>query len=432
MANIYYQVIRVTDFGPYVTKLVLGMPREVSAEELTPEQFSVYVTIRKKNGDQVELPKSFIQRDEFVPSKGYRPVQAAYPSDLRGKKVEGPSRFVALEMPFGPLWKCSAALAADFRSINGHEIYTVNDYRVTLLSPVGEGDSALDGLVFDRLAGTFNPQAERFLPGVSSHPDLPIRYGYFVPKCLDGRKPLIIFLHGAGEGGQDLPIAWSGNKVTEFTEDWVQEKFGGAFVLVPQCDTMWLDDGSHQYGDSGKSMYTEALKFLVDEFIGRFRAVIDPERIYIGGDSNGGFMTMRMLMSYPDAFSAAFPICEAMVDSQVSEEDIRHLKDIPIWFTHAKNDPVVKPDRYVVPTYERLMAAGAKNCHFTFWDRILDLHGLFRNEKGEPWEYMGHFAWIPVFNNDCRLDYDGKPVLLDGRETAILDWLAAQRRKTGK
>ena len=79
MANIYYQVIRVTDFGPYVTKLVLGMPREVSAEELTPEQFSVYVTIRKKNGDQVELPKSFIQRDEFVPSKGYRPVQAAYP-----------------------------------------------------------------------------------------------------------------------------------------------------------------------------------------------------------------------------------------------------------------------------------------------------------------------------------------------------------------
>ena len=58
----------------------------------------------------------------------------------------------------------------------------------------------------------------------------------------------------------------------------------------------------------------------------------------------------------------------------------------------------------------------------------MDLHGLFKNEKGEPWEYMGHFAWIPVFNNDCRLDFDGKPVVTDGRETAILDWLAAQRR----
>ena len=429
MANVYYQVIQVTDFGPYVTKLVLGMPREVAAEELKPEQFAVHVTIRQKNGDQVEMPRSFIQRDQFVPSRGYRPVSAAYPSDLRGEKTEGPSRFVALEMPFGPLWKCSSALAADFKNINGHEIYTVNDYRVTQTGAIGEGDQALDGLVFNRLAGTFNQQAERFLPGVSTHPTLPIRYGYFVPKRLDGKKPLIIFLHGAGEGGQDLPIAWSGNKVTELTEDWVQEKFGGAFVLVPQCDTMWLDDGSHQYNDSGKSMYTEALKYLIDEFAARFPAVIDPERIYIGGDSNGGFMTMRMLMSYPDAFTAAFPICEAMIDKQVSDADIQHLKEIPIWFTHAKNDPIVKPDQYVVPTYERIMAAGARNCHFTFWEKILDMHGLFRNEQGEPWEYMGHFAWIPVFNNDCRLDFDGKPVTVDGRETPILDWLAAQRRK---
>ncbi len=429
MANLYYQVIQVTDFGPYVTRLVLGMPREVAAEELDPALFSVYVRMLQKNGEQVELPLSFIQRDQFVPSRGYRPVQAAYPSDLHGERVEGPSRFVALEMPYGPLWKCSAALAADFKSINGHEIYTVNYYRITLTGTIGEGDQALSGLVFDVSAGTFNPQAERFLRGVSTHAELPIRYGYFVPKRLNGPRPLIIFLHGAGEGGQDLPIAWSGNKVTEFTEDWVQDKFGGAFVLVPQCDTMWLDDGSHQYGDSGKSMYTEALKYLIDEFIDRFSAVIDPERIYIGGDSNGGFMTMRMLMSYPDAFAAAFPICEAMIDRKVSDEDIQHLKEIPIWFTHAKNDPVVKPDQYVVPTYERLMAAGAENCHFTYWDRILDLHGLFRNERGEPWEYMGHFAWIPVFNNDCRQDYDGKPVLVDGRETAILDWLAAQRRK---
>ena len=427
MANLYYQIIRVTDFGPYVTKLVLGMPREVHAEELQPSSFSVYVKMRQKNGDQVELPKSFIQRDQFVPSQGYRPVRAAYPSDLHGEPVEGSSRFVALEMPYGPIWKCSSALAADFKNINGHECYTVNDYRVTLTEAVGEGEDALSGLVFDLPAGTDNP--DRFLPGVSTHAALPIRYGYYVPQKLDGKKPLIIFLHGAGEGGQDLPIAWSGNKVTEFTEEWVQDKFGGAFVLVPQCDTMWLDDGRHQYGNSGKSMYTEALKYLIDEFIERFRSVIDTERIYIGGDSNGGFMTMRMLMSYPEAFTAAFPICEAMIDSQVSDEDIQHLKEIPIWFTHAKNDPIVKPDQYVVPTYKRLMAAGARNCHFTFWDRIMDLHGEFQNKQGEPWEYMGHFAWIPMFNNDCRLDYDGKPVLLNGKETAIMDWLAAQRKK---
>lgn len=428
MGHLYYQVVDVTDFGPYVTKLILGMPRKVTAQELKPELFSVYVEVKDKAGQVVELPKSFIQRDQFIPSRGYRPVTAAYPCGLQGVPVEEESSFVALEMPYGPIWKCSAALAADFKSLNGHESYTVRDYRVTLTGPVGEGDNALDGLVFDTSAGVFNPKAERFLTGVSHHPELPIRYGYFVPERLDGKKPLIIFLHGAGEGGQDLPIAWSGNKVTAFAEPEVQEQFGGAFVLVPQCDTMWLDDGSGQYGHSGKSKYTEALKVLIDEFIERFSAVIDVQRIYIGGDSNGGFMTMRMLMSYPDAFTAAFPICEAMLDKCITDEDIEHLKDIPMWFVHAKNDPVVRPEQYAVPTYRRLMAAGAENCHFTYWEKIVDMHAGFKNEQGEPYEYLGHFAWIPVFNDDCRLDFDGKPVMLNGREVTLMAWLAHQKK----
>ena len=94
MGNLYYQVIRVTDFGPYVTKLVLCMPRETAAEELKPEAFSVYVEVLGKDGRIVELPKSFIERDQFIPSRGYRPVTAAYPSDLHGNAVTGKSRFV--------------------------------------------------------------------------------------------------------------------------------------------------------------------------------------------------------------------------------------------------------------------------------------------------------------------------------------------------
>ncbi|MBQ9325491.1 MAG: prolyl oligopeptidase family serine peptidase [Clostridia bacterium] len=428
MALQYYQIIDITDFGPFVTKLVLCMPRPVSPAELTADQFSVYVEIRDKDGQMIRLPKSFIERDHLVPSRGYRPVTSVYPSTRQGEPVSEASSYVTLEMPYGPIWKCSAALASDFKNINGHGRYTIQDYRISLTSPVGEGDDTLCGLVFHRCAGVFNPKIERFLPGVSTHPKLPIRYGYFVPNKLDAPKPLILFLHGAGEGGQDLPVAYSGNKVTEFTEDWMQTIFGGAFVLVPQCDTMWLDDGSGQYGDSGKSMYTEALKYLIDEFIDRFHYVIDPDRIYIGGDSNGGFMTMRMLMSYPDTFAAGFPICEAMPDKRITASDIARLKDIPLWFVHAKNDPVVKPEQFAVPTYRRLMAQGARNCHFTYWDRIIDLHGTFRNEKGEPFEYLGHFAWVPVFNDDCRLDFDGKPVRISGKDVSLMQWLAAQKK----
>ena len=427
MGSLYYQFIRITDFGPYVTKLILAMPRPVAAAELDPAQFSVFVQIRNPEGDVVQVPKSFIERDQMEPSQGYRVVTGVYPSTKEGERAGDASRFVTLELGYGPLYKCSSALAADFTNINGHEIFTVCDYTVTQAAPIGEGKERLTGLVFDRCAQVLCPQRDRFKNDIS-HGSIPLQYGYFTPDLKGGKKPLIVWLHGAGEGGQDVAIAYAGNKVTELTENWVQEKFGGAFVFVPQCPTMWLDDGSGQYGDSGNSKYVTALKEAIDEFIARFEDVIDMDRIYVGGDSNGGFMTVRMIMDYPEFFAAAFPICEAMLDKRISDAQIGYLKDLPIWFTHCQTDPVVVPDQYVLPTYHRLIAAGAPNVHLTYWDTILDIHEGFKNEKGEPWEYMGHFAWIPMLNDDCRVDFDGQPVTIDGEEVTLLTWLSKQHR----
>ncbi len=425
MSGLYYQVIRVTDFGPYVTKLILAMPEAVTKEDLCPEQFSVFVEVRNAQGDVVKVPKSFIERDIMEPSRGYRTVTDVYPCTAEGEKAEGSSRFAALELAYGPLYKCSSALVADFSNVNGHEFFAVCDYKVTLTQPVGEKRMA--GLVFDTCAKVYCPQRERFMNSIS-HGSIPLQYGYYTPDLTGGKKPLIVWLHGAGEGGQDIAIAYAGNKVTELTEKWVQDKFGGAFVFVPQCPTMWLDDGSGQYGDSGNSMYVKALKEAIDEFIARFADVIDTDRIYVGGDSNGGFMTVRMIMDYPEFFAAAFPICEAMPDKRISDEQIGYLKDLPIWFTHCKTDPIVVPDLYVLPTYHRLIAAGAGNVHMTYWDAITDIHEGFKTADGKPWEYMGHFAWIPMLNDDCRLDFDGSPVTYEGKEVTLLDWLSMQHK----
>ncbi len=428
MRNLYYQMIDVTDFGPYVTKLILAMPRKVAADELSKDSFNVFVEMLSKKGDIIELPKSFIERDEFVPSKGYRVIKDVYPSDIKGNRSSEPSRYVTLELEIGPAYKCSSALAADFKNINGHERYTVNDYVVTQIKEIGEGDEQLRGLVFDLCAGVFNPKKERFLEYDSEDESKILRYGYFIPELKGGKKPLIVWLHGAGEGGDDTSISYSGNKVPALTEKWAQDKFGGAFILSPQCPTMWLDNGSGEYGDSGESRYVQVLKNTIDHFIDRFEYVIDTDRIYVGGDSNGGFMTMRMIMDYPDFFAAAFPICEAMIDEKITDAHIEKMKELPIWFTHAKNDPIVVPEKYVKPTYDRLMKAGAKNVHFTFWDKIMDLHMGFKDENGNPFEYLGHFAWIPMLNDDCRLDYDGKPVVVSGKEVTLLDWLALQKK----
>ena len=113
--------------------------------------------------------------------------------------------------------------------------------------------------------------------------------------------------------------------------------------------------------------------------------------------------------------------------SMISDEDILKLKDLPIWFTHAKTDPVVVPDDFVVPTYERLAKVNP-NAHFTYWDRVLDHTGTQKNADGTPFEYIGHWSWIPMLNDECVLDYDGKPVITDGKETPILEWMAAQKK----
>ncbi len=423
----YYQVIDVTDFGPYITKVILAMPREVVSEELNIDLFDVYVTIRDRFGDAAKVPKSFAERDVLVPNEGARVVTGIYPCDIEGNEQKS-SRFVALELAYGPIYKCSSAIMADITNLNAHEHYTFSDYKITQKKDIGDGADKLSDLVFDKCAGIYNPKKDRFKDYKSEDEEILLRYGYFVPELNGGKKPLIVWLHGAGEGGSQTCITYTGNKVTEFTEKWVQDIFGGVFILSPQCPTMWLDDGSGEYGDSGNSKYVKVLKNTIDYFISRYADVIDTDRIYVGGDSNGGFMTMRMIMDYPEFFAAAFPVCEAMLDARISDDHIESLKKLPIWFTHAANDPIVVPDKFVVPTYKRLMASGASNVHFTYWDKIVDIHAGFKDEAGKPYEYMGHFAWIPVFNDDCRTDYDGNPVTIDGREVTLMEWLSMQKK----
>ena len=65
---------------------------------------------------------------------------------------------------------------------------------------------------------------------------------------------------------------------------------------------------------------------------------IDTDRIYIGGCSNGGYMTMEMVITYPDYFAAAYPICEAYADNAITDEQLERVKNLPIWFIYAEDD----------------------------------------------------------------------------------------------
>jgi len=339
-----------------------------------------------------------------VITKGYRTVIASYPSDEKGNPLlEG--SFITLEMDMNDVQ--SRALVGE---LDGN--YFVDSfYRVTQTAMIGE----LSGMVFDEPGQICCPEAERYTSTVSSYKPLPLQYSYYTPETGEGKRPCIIWLHGAGEGGEDPRVSYLGNRVTALSSDPVQTFMGGAWVLVPTCPTMWMDDGSHEYGTTGKSMYAEALFALIDEFVRGHE--VDPKRIYIGGCSNGGFMTMRQIVDHPDYFAAGYPMCEALYDNTISDADIQKIKDVPIWFLHAMTDMVVDPEITSVPTYKRLMAAGAENTHFTYIDDRPPLNQM-----------VNHGCWPLGLNNEHNYDFDGKPVLLDGKPVTRFEWLAAMHK----
>ncbi len=418
MTKGYYTFTRVTDYGPYVTKLILPVPEEVTAEDISAEKFSVFVERMDEKGETLLLPKSWMAAEDKEPSRGYIPVKMAYPSDGKGEKAQS-GGFITLEMAYGPLYPLSASISAPA----GMNVMIKSRYFITQTQAAG----SLTGLVYDFCLGDISPDTAGFFNGSSSG-DESLNYGYFIPQTVEpGPRPLLIWLHGAGEGGTDPTVAYAGNKVVALASSRVQKLFGGAYVLVPQTPTFWMNDGTGEYGRTGVSIYGKALKACIDEFIEK-NPCIDRDRLYIGGDSNGGFMTMRMALDYPDFFAAAFPVCEALYDDAIPDEKLKNIVHLPIWFTHAKNDPVVKPEETVVPTYKRLVKAGNKNVHFTFWDNIRDIHEGFVDRDGKPFEYIGHFAWIPMLNDDCKVDFDGKPVTIEGQEVTLLQWLAKQHR----
>ncbi|MDY3918276.1 MAG: hypothetical protein SOZ59_04640 [Candidatus Limivivens sp.] len=422
MNHDYYTITEVFDFGPHVSRVILDMGRSLKGITAEPDAFRVFVKRTTMEGKDFEWP-AFMGVKREVPLEGTRKVTALYPSDRDGNPCED-GTFLTLELYCDPREDLGSIIRFD----GEHNVFLKFAYTITQVKPVHLADEDLEGLVFDRDGGNRVIYGEWLQEGRFEHPDTPLSYVYYEPETKPEEKvPLLIWLHGAGEGGADTPIAAIGNKVVNLISPQMQVYFGKALLLAPQCPTMWMDNGSGEYTTTGISMYTEGLEALIDDFV-KAHPSIDTARIYLGGCSNGGFMTMRMLLRNPGRYAAAYPVCEAMYDKALSDEDIRTLAGIPIWFVHAKNDPVVAPADYVVPTYQRILAARAADVHFTFYDRVLDPSGKYVDEKGEPYEYMGHWTWVPMLNNRCTTDFDGSPVLVDGKPVTILEWLASHRK----
>lgn len=405
------------EWGPGVSKIILSL--------------SSYIDDAKKDGSAIWT------------SKKERKIVSIYLSNAEGEHITGKSSYITLELetiidPNGP--RCPFSF-----NINKLQNEWASEYKVEGRIEVTVGNKDMNiNFEQDCIKNRFCPDTERFKvrgkhSGKYQHPrreeiiSLSLQYAGYEPKELkeDGVKnPLIIWLNGQGEGGTDVDIALLGNEVTSLSKPKIQKYFttengsNGAYVLVVQCPTYWMDGGENGVYCKGdvESIYTNILNDLINDYINK-NGDIDEDRIYIGGCSNGGYMAMNMIIKYPSRWAACYQTCEAykfyigkrdengeyiMEEGAISpnqvvetdqrfftDEKINAIKDIPIWFVHSKTDKLAIGWRYSFPSYQELLKAGAKNAWFSYFENV-------KSSENKEFEYDGHWSWVLLFNDEVR------------------------------
>ena len=217
------------------------------------------------------------------------------------------------------------------------------------------------------------PDAARFSTRVTSTVTLP--YLVHLPEGYDAdrskRWPVVFFLHGAGERGDDIER----NRVHGPFKELANGRKIPAVVIAPQCPT----------GDSWSSeRMLDVLKALFDDVERRYR--IDRNRELLTGLSMGGFGTWAMGERYPKRFAALAPICGGGDVAKVAV-----LKGVPVWTVHGDADPTVP-------------VQGTR-------DLVAALHRAGGNVRYDELLGVGHDSWTQTYSQDV-----------------FWEWLLMQRR----
>lgn len=159
----------------------------------------------------------------------------------------------------------------------------------------------------------------------------------------DQKVPLVLFLHGAGERGDDN-IRQLIHGAADFADSDRRKAFP-AYVVFPQCpsESQWVELPWSEATGKGtfKNKPSEPMRLTL-ELVGSLvkEHNIDTNRIYVTGLSMGGYGTWFAAAFKNDLFAAAAPVCGGG-----DPEWANKYSGIPIWAFHGGKDSVVPPSR---------------------------------------------------------------------------------------
>jgi predicted peptidase len=204
-----------------------------------------------------------------------------------------------------------------------------------------------------------------FLPRVHKGAEEESKYALFVPHTHKETEaaPLILFLHGGGERGDDgeLPVKQGIGNAIKFKQN---EKTFPFFVIFPQCKAGKEHDWKACGPDAQRAMA------ILDEVMKEYR--IDAKRLYLTGLSMGGVGTWSLAAAHPGKWAAIAPIC-----GRADLETATAIKDIPCWTFCGDQDNAKLLD-------------GTR-------DMVAALKKAGGNPRYSEFPYVGHNSWDSAY-----------------------------------
>jgi predicted peptidase len=207
------------------------------------------------------------------------------------------------------------------------------------------------------------------VPLKRSQKTVPITYRFRPPHSSAKTQtvPLVVYLHGGGECGSDNVRQLQG--LPSLLCEETMRKLYPCAVLVPQCP---LPGDWAQQLDAHTDLL-DAVAQVIDDVLTDSR--IDPNRIYLTGQSLGGFGSWELAVRVPARFAAVVPICGGGDEGRAAR-----LVHVPVWAVHGEDDDVIAASE-TRAMIDAMKSAGGQ-------PHYLELPGV------------GHDSWTAVYRQD--------------------------------
>ena len=172
------------------------------------------------------------------------------------------------------------------------------------------------------------------------------------PSKMEGKLPVIIQLHGAGERGdgeKDLDLV----EVHGFRAVFSKEKEYPCMLVLPQCpkESFWAAEIP--------TLYAFIRKLIR-------KLPVNDKKISLTGLSMGGYGTWYFAMRHPKLLAAIAPVCGGGMVWNAE------MLDMPVWAFHGTEDDVVYPSE-TIQMIHKIRAIGSvppEDVNMTLIDKV--------------------------------------------------------------